>query len=63
MSRTSVKSRSASRFPTETTGSFIPASISATCRANDEATNEGACLGPIWLNGRNTTADRPCALA
>lgn len=40
MSRTSVKSRTASRLPTLMTGAALPASIVATCLAKFEVTED-----------------------
>src|ERR1041384_3831201 len=50
MSRTSVKSRLASRLPTLRTGAFLPFSMSAICLAKSLATNTGPRRGPPWLD-------------
>ncbi len=55
MSRTSVKSRCASRFPTLRTGALRPFSMSAICLAKSLATNTGPRRGPSWLNPRVRT--------
>ena len=47
VSRTSMKSRLASRLPTMMTGSRRFASISAIWCANDDTTKSGACPGPV----------------
>ena len=52
VSRTSVRSRRASRLPTPISGGCRPASIAAICRANPEVENAGSCRGPKWLNAR-----------
>src|SRR2546423_700297 len=46
MSRTSVKSRCASRLPTRMSGSASPASICAICLAMFGAANAALCRGP-----------------
>ena len=55
MSRTSVKSRLASRLPTCSTGGLRPFSMSAICLAKSEATNTGPRRGPSWLKPRVRT--------
>ena len=55
MSRTSVKSRCASRLPTCSTGAFLPFSMSAICLAKSLATNTGPRRGPSWLKPRVRT--------
>ena len=52
VSRTSVRSRRASRLPTEISGAQRPSSMSAMRRAKPEATKCGSWRGPMWLNGR-----------
>src|SRR6266702_6249729 len=59
MSRTSVKSRRASRLPTFKTGGCFPSSMRAICWAKLATAKVGACRGPAWLKGRSRIAARP----
>src|SRR4030081_2524296 len=56
MSRTSVKSRRASRLPTLRTGGCTPISMRAICWAKLASAKVGACRGPAWLKGRKRIA-------
>lgn len=65
VSRTSVRSRLASRLPTSMRGGVSPASIPAICLAKLDAKKLGCWRGPMWLNARTTMVSSPsssCAL-
>ena len=61
VSRTSVRSRRASRLPTTISGGCSPASIAAICRANPDVEKAGSCRGPKWLNARAMVTCTPGA--